>query len=117
MSSSTAPSILRYDPSPARAADADSFDKLKELVASGYVPVDSLRDDRGILLRHKGAPDLVLFPDGRIDMPLSQPTKRNFGRYRWQSWLRIVVLVVLGAVFWVTSVGVSLSILEWMEGF
>ena len=117
MPESPATLVHRYKPTPAGAADADPFDKLKELVASGYLPSGAARDDRGILLQMNGAPDLILFPDGRIDVPLGQPIKRPFGRFRWRSWLRILALIVLGGVFWMASLGVSLSILEWMEGF
>ena len=51
------------------------FDKLRELVGSGYVPDPRPRGDGGILLCHDHAPDLILHQDGRIDLPPAQRPK------------------------------------------
>lgn len=62
---------------PTLAIEPEAFATLRELAAGGYVPVKADLDDGGILLRHDSAPDMVLYPDGRIAVPLGQPPKGN----------------------------------------
>jgi hypothetical protein len=52
------------------------FETLQELVRHGYRP-DSQPSagGNGILLRHAIAPDVVLYPDGRLALPLNQQVK------------------------------------------
>ena len=53
-----------------------SFEKLQELTRHGYLPdTQPLRNGDGILLRHKAAPDLILWADGTVDVPLGQPAR------------------------------------------
>lgn len=60
----------------ATLAGSASFEKLQELTRHGYLPdTQPLRNGDGILLRHKSAPDLILWADGTVDVPLGQPAK------------------------------------------
>ena len=53
-----------------------TFEKLQELTRHGYVPdTQPVANGDGILLRHRSAPDLILWSDGRVDVPLGQSTK------------------------------------------
>lgn len=55
-----------------------SFEKLQELTRHGYAPdPQPLAEGDGILLRHRSAPDLILWADGRVDVPLGQPAKAD----------------------------------------
>ena len=55
-----------------------SFEKLQELTRHGYLPdTQPVRDGDGILLRHDSAPDLILWADGTVDVPLGQPAKSS----------------------------------------
>lgn len=48
--------------------DAPAFDRLRALARRGYVAdMENEGPGGGILLRHPGAPDIVLFPDGAIE--------------------------------------------------
>ena len=107
------PTVLRYEPKPVRS-EAQSFDRLKELVANGYVADPGAPGEEGLLLRHRAAPDLVLFPDGRIEVPIGQPAKGMRRLFNWRGWLKFVAMLVLGFVFWLISLTASISILEWM---
>ncbi len=74
-----------------------AFDKLQQLASQGYVTDPTPRGD-GILLRHPSGPDLVLRPDGSIDLPLEQSTRRRPAGTRKISWRRsILFLIVLAA--------------------
>lgn len=95
-------------------AEAEAFDRLKELVANGYVPDAGAPGEAGILLRHRSAPDLVLHADGRIEVPIGQPAKDVRPMFNWRGWLRLFALLAIGAIFWLVSVGVSVGILEGM---
>lgn len=108
--------VLRYERPPAPPAGPEPFDRLKELVANGYVPEAGAPGEGGILLRHKSAPDLILYPDGRIDVPIGQAAKRFRNIVGWRKWLRILALIVLGGAFWVISVGATLVLLEGIFG-
>ena len=52
-----------------------SFEKLQELTRHGYVPDPQPLPHSGILLRHRNGPDLILYADGTVDVPLAQPVK------------------------------------------
>ena len=90
------------------------FDRLKELVANGYVPDPGMPGEAGLLLRHWSAPDLILFEDGRIDVPIGQPAKRARRFSNWRGWFKVSVLVAIGFVVWLISVTATVSILESM---
>lgn len=48
--------------------DAPAFDRLRALARRGYVAdMEVEGPGGGILLRHAGAPDIVLFPDGTVE--------------------------------------------------
>ena len=111
MSDPSSSTVLRYEPKPAQAVP-EPLDRLKELIANGYVPEAGEPGEAGMLLRHRSAPDLIFHADGRIDVPIGQPAKRIRFGFDWRSWLRILALVVVGGLFWLASVGISLSILE-----
>lgn len=95
------------------------FDKLRELTRNGYLPDASVpASSEGILLRHATGPDLILQPDGTIDLPLTQ-LARNMPREaaappRRMAWLRTLVILIVAATFWFLSVGITVGILEGM---
>lgn len=61
---------------PSESDRGSSFEKLQELTRHGYLPdTQPLSNGDGILLRHPSAPDLILWADGRVDVPLGQPRK------------------------------------------
>jgi hypothetical protein len=99
------------------ACDVPVFDKLRELTRNGYVP-DPAQPlaGTGILLRHESAPNLILQPDGSIDLPLGQeakPVSAAVVRPRMAK-LRILTIAVLAVGFWFLSVAITASILEGM---
>jgi hypothetical protein len=76
----------------------------------------------GILLRHPSGPDLILQPDGSIDLPLRQAAKAEptvtevpaeTPKPR-MAWLRTLMIVILAATFWFLSVAFTATILEGM---
>ncbi len=113
MSETNAPPVLRYESEPV-PADPQPFDRLKELVANGYVPDPGTPGEAGLLLRHRSAPDLILFEDGRIEVPIGQPAKGARRFSNWRGWFKFAVLVAIGFVFWIISVTATVSILESM---
>ena len=113
MSDPNASSVLRYEPKPT-APVPQPFDRLKELVANGYVPDPGTPGEAGLLLRHRSAPDLILFEDGRIEVPIGQPAKGGRRFSNWSGWFKFAVLVAIGFVFWLISVTATVSILESM---
>ena len=98
------------------AAEALVFDKLRELTRNGYVPNSSApTTSSGILLRHESAPDLILQPDGSIDLPLGQRTKPVIAAVRPRmAKLRILTITVLAVGLWFLSVAITASLLEGM---
>ena len=101
------------------AADRPAvFDKLRELTRNGYVP-DSAEDPsrRGILLRHENAPDLILLPDGSIDLPTGQRAKNPrqapvAPRGKRIFWRRTFFVIVMTVAVWFLSVALAASFLE-----
>ena len=105
----------------ALAGEPATFAKLRELTRNGYVPDTEREDDSGgILLRHDSAPDLLLLADGRIELPVGQPSKRTVsdaGRpaaERRISWRRTFLVVVLSVAFWFVSLFLAATVLEAM---
>ena len=94
------------------------FDKLRELTRSGYLPVTaSPTAGAGILLRHASAPDLILQPDGSIDLPLGQaakPAAQIAAKPPRMAKLRSLMILVLAVGLWFLSVVITVSILEGM---
>jgi hypothetical protein len=106
-------SVLPYVPT---RADSDAFDQLKELIANGYVADPGAPGEAGILLRHKAAPDLILHADGRLEVPIGQPAKSVRRFLDWRRWLKILALVIFGGIFWLVSLGFTMTLLESLEG-
>ena len=95
---------------------AQLFDKLRELTLGGYLPQSaSGLDGKGILLRHQSAPDLILQPDGSIDLPIGQPAKPVPSKSGGQSRLsgfRSPMIIIIAAGLWCLSVAITASIME-----
>ena len=101
----------------AMTGEAQTFEKLKELARSGYVPDGAADGKGGLLLRHPSGPDLILQPDGTIDLPTVQSPKRPVlvaSPSPRMSKLRTLAIVVMAALFWFFSVAVTVTILEGM---
>jgi hypothetical protein len=103
---------------------ADAFAKLRELARSGYAPVaDDERPDGSLLLRHESAPDLILHPDGRLDLPTNEETRRRkaapaspAGRKEKRIyWLRSLFVVAMIVIVWFLSVALMAGLLESMD--
>lgn len=61
-----------------RSLDAGGFRALQELTRHGYMPdPDTTVAGDGLLMRHGAGPDLVLRPDGSIEVPSGQSPKRH----------------------------------------
>jgi hypothetical protein len=98
------------EPGSKQLSAAPAFDKLQQLASQGYVP-DSKPLGDGILLRHPTGPNLVLRPDGTIDLP-SAPVEGRApaairGLNRRISWGRsfLFVLILMIGIFvgWVMT--------------
>ena len=96
-----------------------SFETLRELTRHGYVPDAGAADDAGgIVLRHASGPDLVLKPDGRLELPPAQPLKRaaapppaSLGaKARRLSWRRTALFVVFAVAFWIFSLIMTIGL-------
>ena len=112
------PSPLEERPGRSLAGEPATFAKLRELTRNGYAP-DPDREDPGggILLRHDSAPDLVLHADGRIELPMGKPTKSKTAAAapeRRISWRRTFLVVVLSVAFWMVSLFLAASVIEFM---
>ena len=101
--------------------EAFVFDKLRELTRNGYLPdAEAPASGHGILLRHSTGPDLILQPDGTIDLPITQTTKsapalaEASAPPRRLAWLRTLMIVILAATFWFLSVAFTATIFEGM---
>lgn len=93
--------MTRTETSPGRPLDRGGFRALQELTRHGYAPdADAPVAGEGLLMRHPAAPDLVLRPDGTIEIPASQrrpgsadaaqPVKR---KRRWGRMFLILMAV------------------------
>ena len=94
------------------------FEKLRELTRNGYAP-DPEEDPsrRGILLRHESAPDLILFPDGSIDLPVRQRARTprpapESARAKRISWRRTFLVTVITVAVWFLSVALAAGFIE-----
>lgn len=69
--------LTRSEAEAGRSLDVGGFRALHELTRHGYAPdADGAVDGEGLLMRHPIAPDLVLRPDGSIEVPSGQPRRR-----------------------------------------
>ena len=98
--------------------EAQTFDKLRELTRNGYVP-DATADPsgKGILLRHESAPDLILRPDGTIELPIGQSEKKAAPvapAPRRMAKLRTLAIIIFAVIFWFFSAFVTALIIEGM---
>ena len=94
-------------------------DKLRELTRNGYLPdLSTPATGSGILLRHATGPDLVLQPDGSIDLPIGQSPKVDVAlpetpaKAPRMSKLRTLMILILAATFWFLSLAITSTILE-----
>jgi hypothetical protein len=94
------------------------FEKLRELTRGGYLP-DPVEDPsrRGILLHHESAPDLILLPDGSIDLPTRQRARTpasapESAKAKRISWRRTFLVTVITVAVWFLSVALAASFLE-----
>lgn len=109
---------------PGTAGEPQIFEKLRELARNGYVPVPEPGPGGGMLLRHDNAPDLLLHPDGRIDLPAgihagsaaamrsAAPAPETSAGPRRMSKLRTLLMVLFAALFWIMSLALTSSILH-----
>ena len=93
-------------------AAASGYEKMQELTRHGYLPdPHRLPREEGMLLRHRSAPDLILRPDGSIDLPIGQDVKAAAPPAppaKKKSWRR-AILITLGVVVY-TILGLMLTI-------
>ena len=106
---------------PAGALAPTAFDQLRELVRNGYSPDAEPAAGEAILMRHAQAPDLLVFPDGRIEVPAHQkpklaslPAALAAPLRKRMSKRRTFAIVVLAAIFWFFSAFFTAIILEGM---
>ena len=95
-------------------AGSAAFEKLRELTRNGYVSLPEDRhSDGSVLLRHDTAPDLLLRPDGAIEVPLGQPAKpRMKPRWPLSFWQTAFVLVVGIAGTWFLTLFAATVLLD-----
>jgi hypothetical protein len=95
------------------AGEPAVFEKMRELTRGGYVPdADADPASTGILMRHETAPDLILNPDGSIDLPTGTRKKRRFravepAREKRIYWRRTFLVVVITIGVWFLSLAVT----------
>ena len=98
--------------------EARVIESLRELTRNGYVAdPDAPAEGEGILLRHDVAPDLVLFGDGRIELPSRPIAKRAAGKPKAKgdkriSWRRTFLVLVVAAIAWTMSVILGVAMLS-----
>lgn len=106
------------DPAGAPSVETRVIESLRELTRNGYVAdPDAPADGQGILLRHGGAPDLVLHADGRIELPLRQAPKREAGKSMVKdekriSWRRTFLVFFVAMIAWSMSVLLGVALLS-----
>ena len=94
------------------------FDKLRELTRNGYVPdPGGEAGSGGILLRHDSAPDLILKPDGSLDLPSGQAIKRAPAaapspKEKRIYWRRTFLVVILTVAVWFLSLALAATFIE-----
>ena len=108
----------RTEPEAVNAPAPTAFEQLRALVRNGYAPDGEQEAGSAILMRHAQAPDLLLHPDGRIELPARQKPKLEASvvapaRPR-MSKRRTFVIVVMAAIFWFFSAYFTAVILEGM---
>lgn len=104
-----------------QALPAQGFERLQELMRHGYVPDPRrLPGSEGLLLRHQRAPNLVLRPDGSVDVPLGQPLKSALAEFapepprRKRRWFRALLIVVGLGLYTFFAIAVLAGVLESM---
>lgn len=89
------------------------FEKMRELTRGGYAPdPDAEAANSGILMRHDSAPDLILNPDGSIDLPTGTRKKSRVRaseptREKRIYWRRTFLVVVITIGVWFMSLAVT----------
>ena len=89
------------------------FEKMRQLTRGGYVPDPDVDEaSAGILMRHETAPNLILNPDGSIDLPTGSRNKRRFravepAREKRIYWRRTFLVVVIAIGVWFMSLAVT----------
>lgn len=100
-------------------ATSHGFDRLQELMRHGYVPDHRpLAGSEGLLLRHQVAPDLILRPDGSVDVPLGQKLKfapapaAAHPPKRKRRWFRGLLVIIGLALYTMLAFAVIAGVLE-----
>lgn len=94
------------------------FDALQELTRHGYVPdPDARTEGDGLLLRNRTAPDLVLRPNGVIQIPPGQPLKRaltDVGPEPRQKrrWGRMFLIIVGLVIYTLIAIAIVAGLME-----
>ena len=109
----------RTELDPAGPTMPSAFEQMRELVRNGYLPDAGEASERAIRLRHPQAPDLLLHPDGRIEIPGHQEPKPSKAfaiepERRRMSKRRTLAIILLAAIFWFFSAYFTAVILEGM---
>ena len=105
-------------PASALPGEPATFEKLRELTRSGYLPEPNEADEHGgILLRHESAPDLILRADGSIDLPSGRARSRRKTRAVKEKriyWRRSFLVVVMTIAVWFLSLAIAASLIEFI---
>ena len=100
-----------------RSLQPGGFKALHELTRHGYVPdPEGATNGEGLLLRHRTAPDLVLRPDGAVEILPGQPVKRERTTAlaeapRKRRWGRMFLIIVGLMLYTFVAFGVIAAIL------
>lgn len=106
------PLVAAAPPRPGAADDLErlpstGFEAMKQLSRHGYAPdPQGVADSGGVLMRHRSAPDLIVYPDGTVRLAPTQslnssdaPASRRMPRVSWgRGLLFLFVLVVYTAI-------------------
>lgn len=101
-----------------KPSTAQGFDRLQELMRHGYAPDPRPNGSSGgLLLRHEFAPDLILRPDGSVDVPVGQalkmrPVPATAPPKRKRRWLRSFFILVGLAMYTMFALAILVAVME-----
>lgn len=110
--------LLNREDQAARALDSGGFRALQELTRHGYMPDgDATVAGEGLLMRHPSAPDLVLRPNGSIEVPSGQSLKhsaieRGEPVQRKRRWGRMLLILMAVTAYTMLAFVMMMIILE-----